>query len=248
MSVKSALNSYCTDHEWKGRADCEHCSIRGMMLFSALPQDSFTHLLHPIDNYRYAAGSELYAEGVHGQEAFSIRRGLVKLLCRGPDGSQRIVRLLGKGAVVGLELLDKGVTYHHTAIAAQELDLCAIPMPTLKNLEAHHPELCNKVRQQLQYQVDRADHWIKKLNTGMTRARIAHLLLLLQELGADRNGDIELLSRDDMAAVVGVTKETASRVIADFKRQGLLYKVAVNRFRVEVERLRELAGRESSQG
>ena len=246
MPGKSPLSSYCTDHAWKGRADCVHCSIRGMMLFSPLPQASFAHLLHPVDNMRYAPGSLLYTEGERGRHVFSIRRGLVKLLCQGADGSQRIVRLLGKGAVVGLELLDQGASYHHSAVAVQEVDLCAIPVSTLKDLERQHPELCDKVRQQLQFQVDRADHWIKQLNTGMTRDRIGQLLLLLKELGADPNGDIELLPRDDMAAVVGVTKETASRVIADFKRQGLLYKVAANKFRVEVGKLRDLLGRESS--
>jgi CRP-like cAMP-binding protein len=212
-----------------------------MMLFSPLPDGSFTELLQPIDNLRYQPGSVLYQEGKRGKMVFSIRRGLVKLLCQGPDGSQRIVRLLGKGSVVGLERLDQRVGYHHTAIAVQELDLCAIPLVTLQDLERQHPELCDRVRQQLQYQVDRADHWIKKLNTGVARARIAHLLLLLQELGANRNGDIELLPREDMAAVVGVTKETASRIIAVFKRQRLIYKVAANTFRVESVKLHELA-------
>ena len=240
--------SYCTDPEWKGRADCAHCAIRGMMLFSPLPPMSFTHLLHPIDNMRYAPGSLLYAEGEPGRHVFSIRRGLVKLLCQGADGSQRIVRLLGKGAVVGLELLDQGVDYHHSAITVQEVDLCAIPVSTLRGLEEHHPGLCDRVRQQLQYQVERADYWIKQLNTGTARARIIHLLLLMTEIAADRNGDIELLSREDIAAVAGITKETASRIVADFKRQELLHKVAVNTFRLDTGKLRELADRKQSPG
>lgn len=242
----SSLTSYCTDPEWKGRADCAHCAIRSMMLFSPLPPASFTHLLHPIDNMRYAPGSLLYAEDEPGRHVFSIRRGLVKLLCQGADGSQRIVRLLGKGAVVGLELLDQGVNYHHSAITVQEVDLCAIPVSTLRDLEEHHPGLCDRVRQQLQYQVERADHWIKQLNTGTARMRIAHLLLMLMEIAADRNGDIELLPRDDIAAAVGVTKETASRIVADFRRQELLFRVAVNTFRVEAGKLRDLADRELS--
>ncbi|HDP89206.1 MAG TPA: Crp/Fnr family transcriptional regulator [Thioalkalivibrio sp.] len=238
--------SYCTDHEWMGRSDCTHCAIRGMMLFSQLPPESFDHLLQPIGNEHYPPGSILYREGYAGREVFSIRRGLVKLLSLGVDGSERIVRLLGKGAVVGLELLDQGTAYHHTAVATQDVDLCRIPLATLVDLELHHPELCDRVRQQLQYQVDRADHWIKHLNTGKARVRIAQLLLLLAEIGSDRNGDIELLPRDDMAAVVGVTKETASRIIAEFKRHRLIYKVAANTHRIESQKLQELIARESS--
>ena len=240
MSTGDRLTNYCTDHQWKGRADCVHCGIRNLMLFSGVPDSGFDHLLKPVDNLIYRAGATLYEEGEPGQSVFSIRRGIVKLLYRTPDGSQRIVRLLGRGVTIGLELLDQGVTYHHTAVAVQDVDLCTIPLATLRDLEAQFPALCDKVRQQVQHQVDRADHWIKALNTGVTRARIAQLLLLLMEIGADRNGDIQLLPRDDMAAVVGVTTETASRVIADFKRRGLLTKVASNTFRCDAQQLRRL--------
>ncbi|MDX5334435.1 MAG: Crp/Fnr family transcriptional regulator [Gammaproteobacteria bacterium] len=241
-------SSYCTDHEWKGRSDCAHCSIRGMMLFSQLPPESFAHLLQPIDNETYPPNSILYGEGRPGRLVFSIRRGLVKLLSQDSEGNERIVRLVGKGAVIGLELLDKGVSYRHTAVAVQNVDLCAIPLATLKDLEEHHPALCDRIRQQLQYQIDRADQWIKHLNTGKARVRIAELLLLLTEISGDKNGDVELLPRDDMAAVVGITKETASRIIAEFKRHRLLYKVAAGLYRVEVQRLRELIAHEARPG
>ncbi|MEE4249746.1 MAG: Crp/Fnr family transcriptional regulator [Alcanivoracaceae bacterium] len=246
MSVGHRKSSYCVDREWMGRADCTHCAIRSMMLFSRLPTESFDQLLQPIDNERHYSGSLLYNEGNPGKEMFSIRRGLVKLTRLGSDGSERIVRLLGKGAVVGLELLDRGTTYKHTAVTVQDVDLCRIPLVTLLDLERHHPELCASIRQQLQYHVDRADHWIKHLNTGKARSRIAELLLLLADIGADQNGDIELLSRDDMASIAGITKETASRIIAEFKRHRLIYKVAANNtHRIESGKLRELIALES---
>lgn len=232
--------TYCTDDRWQGRADCVHCGIRHLMLFSGIPDSGFAHLLKPIDNHVYDAGATIYEEGTRSQTVFSIRRGMVKLLNRTPDGNQRIVRLLGKGVTIGLELLDHGAGYHHTAVAVQDLDLCSIPLATLRDLEARFPALCDKVRQQVQHQVDRADHWIIALNTGVTRARIAQLLLLLMEIGADRNGDIQLLPREDMAAVVGVTTETASRVIAEFRRLGLLTKVANGTFRCSARQLQAL--------
>ncbi|MDF1628368.1 MAG: Crp/Fnr family transcriptional regulator [Alcanivoracaceae bacterium] len=246
MSSGHRKSSYCVDHEWLGRADCTHCAVRGVMLFSRLPPESFDQLLQPIDNERHHAGSVLYKEGCVGKEIFSIRSGLVKLIRLGLDGSERVVRLLGKGAVVGLELLDQGEVYKHTAVTLQTVDLCRIPKVTLFDLERHHPELCVTVRQKLQYHVDRADHWIEHLNTGKARSRIAELLLLLAEIGADSNGDIELVSRDDMASIAGITKETASRIIAEFKRHRLLYRVAANNtHRIQAEMLRELIQRES---
>jgi CRP/FNR family transcriptional regulator, anaerobic regulatory protein len=235
----------CTDHQWVGRSDCSRCAIREVMLFSGLPTEAFGNLLRPIDNEHFAPDAVLYHEGRSGTEVFSIRRGLVKLLSRSLDGTERIVRLLGQGSVVGLEILDKGVRYQHTAVAVQPVDLCRIPLATLMDLERRHPQLCDSVRKQVQQHVNRADHWIKHLNTGKARSRIAELLLLSAEIAADRNGDIYLLSRDDMAAVAGVTKETASRIIAEFKRHRLIYRVTATTYRIEASRLRELIEQEA---
>ena len=189
MSGGHRKSSYCVDHQWVGQADCSHCPIRNLMLFSQLPQDSFDHLLRPIDNEHYPSGSLLCEQGASGRELFSIRRGLVKLTLLAPDGNERIVRLLGKGAVVGLELLDRQITYKHTAVAIQDVDLCRIPLVTMQDLEQRHPELCRNVRHQLLFHLDRADHWIRHLNTGKARTRVAELLLLLEEVAPDRNGD-----------------------------------------------------------
>lgn len=237
--------SYCTNRSWSGRANCAHCSVRSLMLFSRLPPESFEHLLQPIDHELHQTGSLLYQEGASGKDVFSIRQGLVKLVKSSADGSERVVRMLGRGAVIGLELFQRNGLYKHSAIAVQDLDVCRIPMVTLQDLDRHYPELCNDVRKELQMHIDRADHWIRHLNTGKARSRIAELILLLVDIAADRNGDVELVSRDDMASIVGVTKETASRVIAEFKRHKLIYKVAVNRYRVSADQLRDLIIRES---
>jgi len=240
MPMTNKPASYCTDSEWLGRSDCAQCGIRKLMLFSKLPEHSFANLLQPIDNHHYKTGATIYEEGIRGRHVFSIRRGLVKLLYQTSDGSQRIVRLLGRGVTIGLEVLDADVAYQHTAVVVQDVDLCMIPRKTLRDLEVKFPALCDQVRQQLQHQIERADHWIKALNTGSARARIAQLLLLLLDIGSDRNGDIQLLPRDDMAAVVGVTTETASRIIAEFGRRGLLSRVASNTYRCSVPQLQQV--------
>lgn len=248
MAESSTNYSYCVDPAWQGRADCANCVIRNMMLFSELPLNSFDNLLQPIVHERYDAGALLYHQCEVGTGVLSIRRGLVKLVLLSADGSERIVRLLGGGAVIGLELLDKSTAYRHSAIALQEVDLCRIPLTTLANLYSRHPELCKSVGLQLQHQVDQTDRWIMQLNTGKARTRIAEMLLFLEEANAGQDGVIELISRDDMAAVVGITKETASRVIAEFKRQGLLHHVTPSTYRLETQRLRELIAQEAKHG
>lgn len=227
---------YCADKHWLGRADCGKCHIRHLMLFSGLPDNAFANTLQPIDHFIFPAGSVLYETGGTDGHIYSIRRGLVKLLHVTADGSQRIVRIMGPGASVGLEMLDGGDGYRHSAVAINDVDACRIPLATVRALQAEHPELCQQVRQRLQEHLDLADQWIITLGTGPARERVMHLLTMLSGFSTDPNGDIELLGREDMAAIVGTSVETVSRIIADLKRRRLLYKVtADNLYRIDMQ-------------
>lgn len=214
----------CTNIEWVGRAHCEQCHIRQVMLFSELPDSAFDDFLEPIDNFLYPPGSVLYETGTNNNYIYSIRRGIVKLVHITEDGSYRIVRLLSSGTAIGLELLDSSKSYHHTAIAINEIDLCKIPVSTVQHLENKYPELIKQVGQRLQNQLDVADQWIIALSTGTAKQRVAQLLLLLNNHYSNENGAFILLSRDDMSGMTGVTVETVSRIIAELKRGGTLRK------------------------
>lgn len=216
--------SYCTDATWLGRSDCRHCSIRHLMLFSGLPESAFEDHLAPVDHFIFPAGSTLFREGDNDAAVFSIRRGITKLLSLTSDGTQRIVRLLGPGMSAGLELLDPGERYRHSAVAVSEIDACRIPVATIEKLERDFPEICHQVRQRLQMQLDRADEWIVELGTGPARKRIAHLMLMMMEYTSDTNREITLLSGTDIGAIIGASPETVSRIMADMKRNGILQK------------------------
>jgi CRP-like cAMP-binding protein len=237
LIMREVQHTYCTDVEWVGRADCKNCKIRELMLFSGLPDEAFDRTLRPIDNLRYAAGSILYDEAQPGEVIYSIRGGLVKLTHLSADGGQRILRLLGCGSAVGLELLGGADVYRHSAVAVKDIDICRIPVVTIKALEQQFPELAAEERRRLQEHLDRADEWILTLGTGPARQRVAHLLLFLHRYSCDANNDIELLAGDDMAAIVSTSVETVSRIIADMKRRRLLTKVASHLYRCDVEAL-----------
>ncbi|MCU7812062.1 MAG: helix-turn-helix domain-containing protein, partial [Candidatus Thiodiazotropha sp. (ex Notomyrtea botanica)] len=50
-----------------------------------------------------------------------------------------------------------------------------------------------------------------------------------------------LFAREDMGAMLGITTETASRTIAEFKRQSLLVETAPNQFLLDIPNLTRLA-------
>ncbi|MFC1588873.1 Crp/Fnr family transcriptional regulator [Pseudomonadota bacterium] len=237
---KKLDTAYCTNLEWVGRAHCDKCHIRHFMLFSELPDAAFEHLLQPIDHFLHPPGSVIYEAGTQKKFIYSIRRGLVKLVHVAEDGTNRIVRLLGSGSSIGLELLNGADSYHHTAITINQVDLCKIPVSTTTQLEEKHPTLCKHVSKQLQHQLNIADQWIVALGTGAAKQRVAQLLLVLDEFFADQNGALILLNREDMAAMIGITVETVSRIIAEFKRQNILHKTNNNLYNCDVDALKKI--------
>lgn len=232
--------AFCTNVEWIGRAHCDRCHIRQLMLFSDLPESAFAHLLQPIDQYVYPPGSVIYEADSAKQFIYSIRRGMVKLVHVAEDGASRIVRLLGPGAAIGLELLEDANNYHHTAIAVTQVDLCKIPVATTIQLTQDYPALCKHVGHQLQNQLDIADQWIVALSTGSARQRVAQLILVLDKFFSEDNHAFILLNREDMAAITGIAVETVSRMIAEFKRQQVLYRFQDNFYKCNVTALEQI--------
>ena len=221
--TKPRTRALCTDPEWLGRSDCRNCGIRHMMLFSGLQDNDFDHILEPIDNFRYPEKTQLYSPGIQDNKIYSIRRGIIKLVQSQPDGSLRIVRLLGQGAIVGIEaLLDK--PYRHTAIALQELDVCRINTATLKQLETEKAWLNEKVMAHWELHLSIADRWISELSTGSVRSRTLKLLGFLLELNGKETGTIRFFGYEDMASMLGTSRETFSRIVAELKDEGVISK------------------------
>lgn len=223
---------------WKGLANCQGCGIRDMALFADLRQDDFTLVHLPIDELQFAVGGTLYHIGDAPEAVFTIRSGLVKLEQYLPAGGRRIVRLLRPGDTAGLEAV-LGQPYAHTAVVLRPALTCRIPKAVIDRLSAETPRLQKQLMTRWSQAVARADAFLVELGTGSARARVARLLLTL--VGDDPAGSCDLFGREDMGAMLGVTTETASRTVAEFKRQKIIEELSSNRFRCDAAALQAIA-------
>ena len=231
------LNPITSAEAWTGVADCLNCKIRQSVLFAHLTEADFRDLHRPIDQLNYAAGATVYRAGDEGLSLFTFRTGLVKLTQYLADGTQRIVRLLGKTDVLGLECMH-GTVYLHSAIALQPTEVCRLPVTSVKRLMLGNPQLFHTLMAHWYRALSDADRWIAELLAGNARERVIRLLLWLSEREA---GDsCSLFSREDLGAVLGLTTETASRAMAELKRQGLIHEHSPNRFSFDIAKLRKI--------
>jgi CRP/FNR family transcriptional regulator len=213
------MTTNCTNVEWVGHAKCHSCEVRNFVLFSGLSVRELDAILQPIDNLRVPQHATLYVQGAEAPSLYTVRSGLLKLRVDLPNGGQRIVRLLRQGDVAGLETL-VGEPYHHSAVALLDTDVCRIPREVVLLLDKTSPSVHRALLQRWQHLIDQADHFLVALSTGPAEVRMARLLLTLGCHGP--HPESLFPSREDMGALLGITTETASRVIAEFKRRGLI--------------------------
>lgn len=222
---------------WSGAADCKTCKLRDSVLFAGVKLSDFEQLHEPISQVTLKPGEALYRAGESGTRLFTLRHGLIKLVRYLPDGTQRIVRLVQPSDVAGLEVL-VGEAYAHDALAMHECELCCLPVKTVRDLSLQNPSLHQELLHRWQRALSDADSWLTELSTGSARHRIARLVLrLIQD---PENPTCNLFAREDIGAMLGITTETASRTIAEFKRKGWLEEISSNHYRVAVDELEAL--------
>jgi len=228
---------YCTDDSWTGRADCRHCAIRGTVLFSVLSDADLEQALLAVDNQWHEPDCELFAQDDRAEYIYTVRSGCVKMVHRLDAAGSRIVRLHWRGDAIGLEAA-LGEPYRHSAVILQKADVCRIPVSIIRTLEVRNPELYQQLMRRWQASLDEAESFITDLNTGHAETRLARLLLKL-----DAHSEIGLvpdLLREDIAAIIGVTTETASRLMADFQRRNLVSDVENRLMRCDAKALNSL--------
>jgi CRP-like cAMP-binding protein len=221
-----------------GVADCLKCSLRESVLFANLQEEDFEKLHDPIDQYTLPVGSTLYHTGDKGDRLYTVRSGILKLVQYLPDGSQRIVRLIRSTDITGLECI-LGEEYQHDAVVLQETEVCALPVRVVDNLSKENPSLHMELLSRWQRALKEADTWLTELSTGSAKQRVARLLLRLVK--DTQESQCSLFAREDMGAMLGITTETASRTIAEFKRQSLLIETTPNQFLLDIPNLQRIA-------
>jgi CRP-like cAMP-binding protein len=164
----------------------------------------------------------LYREGESADTVYAIRKGLVKLINYLPNGRGRIVRLYGEGIWLGLEGLLRR-PYEHTAVAIDDVEVYRLPANMLRVMHNDDPVNYTHLMHKWHEHLLEADFWISDFSTGSVRSRVARLVNFLSRIeGQQSLGKVRLLTCDEMAAILGVTPESVSRIIAEFKRAGML--------------------------
>ncbi|QID18173.1 Crp/Fnr family transcriptional regulator [Nitrogeniibacter mangrovi] len=206
---------------WIGHTDCSTCPVRRSALFSVLKPEQIAIVQDCFDDLRCASKQVLYHQGARSEALYTVREGAVKLVRHGVDGSARIVRIVKPGDLAGLEVLS-GRDYEASAIAVGPVRICRLPLASVDKLKSLDPGVAERMLEKAADALTEAQVWLAELTAGSAPARVRVARLLLRLRTSRECTQIIRLASADIAAILGITVETASRVVAAFKREGIL--------------------------
>ena len=98
-----------------------------------------------------------------------------------------------------------------------------LPLSALQRLRMEDPETYISLAERWHDYLREAEMWITQFSTGPIRGRVARLLSFLAEFNSESADDqLQLLTCEEMGSVLGVTSESTSRILAEFKRKEIL--------------------------
>ena len=174
----------------------------------------------------YQSRQTLYHEGMPAMGIHILCSGRVKLFRGDNNGRQQILRIVGPGEICGEESLLEGAPYTSTAEALETCQSAFVRreafLDLLQNRDRILLPLLRHICQVLVQTQIRLTH--VALNDARTRMA-AELLDLAEHYGEPGSKGVTLrlaLRRGELAALVGISPETAMRLLSQFQREGLL--------------------------
>ena len=163
------------------------------------------------------AGATLFHEGDPPRAAYLLAAGLLKAVKFTPRANVSAMDIILPGRLSGaIALLDKR-PYPVTVVALQNSDVYEMTAASFDSLMRDGPSFAQSVHQEIGDHMRHA-HDMRAMATEPVERRVAHILsLLLPKTGAEVR-----LRREDIAELAGCIPETAIRVLAEFKKQGLI--------------------------
>ncbi len=219
--------------------------VRRAPLFAALDDDAAATLLANVSEVELDRGRPLFREGDPGDRLYVITRGKIKLGRSSPDGRENLLAVLGPGEMFGeLSLFDPGPRTA-TATAVSDSALIALGHADLRSILGGRPEVAEQLLRALAKRLRRTNEALADLVFSDVPGRVAKALLdLAQRFGRQTDTGLLVahdLTQEELAQLVGASRETVNKALADFAGRGWLRLEARAVVLLDVDRVRRRA-------
>jgi CRP/FNR family transcriptional regulator, cyclic AMP receptor protein len=198
--------------------------LRRAPLFETLDDEATNELRAGATEVRLARGERLFSEGDPGDRLYVVIEGKIKLTRASPDGRENLISVVGPGEMFGeLSLFDPRPRTM-SASAVTEAYLAGVAHDYLRKWLTGRPDVAMHLLAALARRLRRTNDVMSDLVFTDVPGRVAKALLDLaarfgtqQEDGLLVNHD---LTQEELAQLVGASRETVNKALADFVARG----------------------------
>jgi CRP/FNR family cyclic AMP-dependent transcriptional regulator len=200
-------------------------------LLSGLPGRLVTDLFAGAKPVRLGTDEVLFLAGDPGDGCYRVEDGLLKVTMVSRSGTERILAFLGAGAIVGeLSMID-GRPRSASVVAVREAALSFLSHAAFEAFAQTHLEVYKSLVTILATRLRETDVVIAAGSFLPLKGRVASTLLELaenfgQDVGSGRIVIRQKIGQSDIAAMAGIARENASRILNDWKRRKLVSRLS----------------------
>lgn len=206
---------------------CTDCSVREDRLFCNMSQATVAALDSIKFTGVYPKGSLLFVEGEQPRGIYIMCSGRAKLTTSSTEGKVLIVKLAEPGEVLGASATILGKPYEVSAETLEPSQVNFIKRDDFLRFLNTYPEASMHTVQQLSEKYHAAQREIRSLGLSQTTGeKLAKLLLDWCEKDGEPTAKgvrlKVLLTHEEIAQMIGTTRETVTRLLSDLKRKKIL--------------------------
>jgi CRP/FNR family transcriptional regulator len=214
-------------------------------LFEALSEEDATALRSGVTEVALEKGERLFTEGDEGDKLYIILKGKIKLTRAAPDGRENLLSVHGPGEMFGELSLFDPVPRTASATAVTAACLAALAHDAVRGWLATRPEVAMHLLAALAQRLRRINDVKADLVFTDVPGRVSKALLdLAERFGVPQPEGIQVnhdLTQEELAQLVGASRETVNKALADFVSRGWIQLSAKSVLVTDPERLRRRA-------
>ncbi len=222
-----------------------HDALSEAPLFDALSEEDSRALRAMVLVVKLNRGERLFAEGDKGDQLYIIISGKIKLTKAAPDGRENLLSVHGPGEMFGELSLFDPVPRTASATAVTDAELAALAHDDVRTWLSSRPEVAMHLLQALAQRLRRINEVKADLVFTDVPGRVAKALLdLAERFGVQNSDGIQVnhdLTQEELAQLVGASRETVNKALADFAARGWIQLAAKSVLVIDADRLRKRA-------
>ncbi len=200
--------------------------LRQAPLFNSLDDEAATALGDSMAKAALRRGDVLFHEGDSGDRLYVVIEGKVKLGRSAADGRENLLAIMGPGQMFGeLSLFDPGPR-SATVTAVTDVTFASLAHDDLLKWLDGRPQVARALLSQLAARLRKSNDVVADLVFSDVPGRVAKALLdLAERFGRTADDGVHVhhdLTQEELAQLVGASRETVNKALADFASRGWL--------------------------